>query len=281
MIEFEDYKNQQKKIEAMKSAIKKLREWGRIGNNEKFFKRALSIEKRLEKMELYDSPEANKELPLDFQFEQRSGKDVLSIKDLQISFGDKVIFKNVKFYIKYGEKVCLMGKNGSGKSTLVKALLGYIKINNGEIKIGCNVKIGYIPQEIKFDDDNETVLSVAKKNFFGTDTQLRVLLSKFLFYGESVFKRVGQLSGGEKVRLKLLDLIQQKANFLILDEPTNHIDIETKEMLEESLSEYNGTVLFISHDRYFINIVAKRVLNIENNIIKEYQGNYDYFREYR
>ena len=279
MAEFESYKNQQKQIEAMKAAIKKLREWGKIGDNERFFKRAACIEKRLEKIELLDRPQEKKELPLDFQINARSGKEVLVVKNLGLIAGDKLLFEDADFQIKYGEKVCLMGKNGSGKSTFIKALLGNIEVDSGEIKLGSNISIGYIPQEIKFEDENATILEVARKSFNGTETELRASLARFLFYNENVFKRVGTLSGGEKVRVKLFELIQKHANFLILDEPTNHIDIDTKEMLENALSEYKGTVLFVSHDRYFINKLAERTLIIENNKIDSYIGNYDDYKE--
>ena len=279
LVEFDEYKNQQKQIEAMKAAVKKLKEWGERGDNPRFFRRAACIERKLEKMELLDRPESKKQLPLGFEINGRSGKDVLVADDLGIIVGDKVILDGADLYLKYGEKVCLMGKNGSGKSTFVKAVLYGNNICQGEIKIGSNVSIGYIPQEIRFEDDNATILDTARNFYDGTETHLRASLSKFLFYGENVFKRVGKLSGGEKVRLKLFELIQKKANLLILDEPTNHIDIDTKEMLEEALSEYQGTLFFISHDRYFINKLAERVVNIEDEKFQQYLGNYDYFKE--
>lgn len=279
LAEFDEYKNQQKQIEAMKTAVKKLKEWGERGDNSRFFRRAACIERKLEKMEMIDRPESKKQLPLDFEIKGRSGKDVLVAEDLGIILGDKVIFDGANLYVKYGEKVCLMGKNGSGKSTFIKAVLNGDNICQGEVRIGSSVSIGYIPQEIKFDDDNATVLETARKFYEGTETHLRAALAKFLFYGENVFKRVGNLSGGEKVRLKLFELIQKKANLLILDEPTNHIDIDTKEMLEEALSEYQGTLFFVSHDRYFINKLAEKVINIEDESFHQYLGNYDYFKE--
>lgn len=279
LAEFDEYKNQQKQIEAMKTAVKKLKEWGERGDNPRFFRRAACIERKLEKMEMIDRPESKKQLPLDFEIKGRSGKDVLVAEDLGIILGDKVIFDGANLYVKYGEKVCLMGKNGSGKSTFIKAVLNGDNICQGEVRIGSSVSIGYIPQEIKFDDDNATVLETARKFYEGTETHLRAALAKFLFYGENVFKRVGNLSGGEKVRLKLFELIQKKANLLILDEPTNHIDIDTKEMLEEALSEYQGTLFFVSHDRYFINKLAEKVINIEDESFLQYLGNYDYFKE--
>ena len=279
LAEFEQYKNQQKKIEAMKETIKKLREWGSRGDNPRFFKRAHCIERRLEKMEVLEQPDKKKSLPLDFEILERSGKDVLTVEDLSISFGDRTILSHVNFHLQYGEKVCLMGKNGTGKSTLLKAILNSEYKKN--IILGSRIVIGYIPQEIHFDHEKETVLEVARHVFSGTETQLRASLAKFFFYGENVMKRVESLSGGEKVRLKLFELIQKKANLFILDEPTNHIDIDTKEMLEEALKEYQGTLFFVSHDRYFINTLAERVLNIEDQKIVSYLGNYDFYKEHR
>ena len=279
LAEFDEYKNQQKQIEAMKAAVKKLKEWGERGDNPRFFRRAACIERKLEKMTLLERPESKKQIPLDFAINGRSGKDVLVVNDLGIVIGDKVILDGADLFLKYGEKVCLMGRNGAGKSTFIKAVLYGDNICQGEIKIGSNVSIGYIPQEIRFEDENATILDTARKFYDGTETQLRASLAKFLFYGENVFKRVGKLSGGEKVRLKLFELIQHKANLLILDEPTNHIDIDTKEILEEALNEYSGTLLFVSHDRYFINKLAQRVINIENERFQQYLGNYDYFKE--
>lgn len=290
MAEFEEFKDQQKQIAAMKASIKKLQEFGRLAapGGESFFKRAASIQKRLDKIELLDKPEEKKELPLDFQIDRRSGKDVLSIEDVSAIIGDRILLDGAQMYLKIGDKSCLMGKNGTGKSTLIKMILNNITPEqyqcaaeqlDGEIKVGSNVVIGYLPQEIKFDDDSATILDTARKFYDGTETHLRASLAKFLFYGESVFKRVGSLSGGEKVRLKLFELIQKKANFLILDEPTNHIDIDTREMLEEALNEYNGTILFVSHDRYFIDKLANNTYEIEGEKIHKYIGNYSYLKE--
>lgn len=283
MAEFAEFKDQQKQIAAMKASIKKLQEFGRLASpgGESFFKRAASIQKRLDNLELLDKPEEKKELPLDFQIEGRSGKDVLSIEELSAIIGDKVLFDGANLYIRFGEKACLMGKNGSGKSTLIKMILciGDVEQLDGEIKIGSNVKIGYLPQEIKFDNENATILDTARKFYSGDETHLRASLAKFLFYSDNVFKRVGSLSGGEKVRLKLFELIQKKANFLILDEPTNHIDIDTREMLEEALNEYNGTILFVSHDRYFIDKVSQTTFEIEDEKITKYIGNYSDLKE--
>lgn len=278
--EFEQYKDQQKMIDAMKKKIKQLQEFGRLASpsGESFFKRAASIQKRLDKIELLNKPETAKEIPLNFQMTNRSGKQVLAVNDLNLSIDDKILLEQVSFDVLFKDRTCLMGKNGCGKSTLIKHI---IDLYNGEsndgndIKIGSNVLIGYIPQVIEFDDDTKTLLEVARETFNGTETQLRSSLAKFLFYGNDVFKRVNMLSGGEKVRLKLFELMQQNINFLIMDEPTNHIDITTREVLESALSEFQGTILFISHDRYFINEIAKKVLYVEDKNITEYLGNYD------
>ena len=281
--EFEQYKDQQKMVDAMKRKIKQLQEFGRKASpsGEAFFKRAASIQKRLDKIELLNKPETAKEIPLNFKMANRSGKQVLIVHDLNMSIDNKVLLKQVSFDILFKDRTCLMGKNGCGKSTLIKHIIDlYDKENYNEnnIKIGSNVLIGYIPQVIEFSDDNQTLLDVARRTFNGTETQLRSSLAKFLFYGNDVFKRVNMLSGGEKVRLKLFELIQQNINFLIMDEPTNHIDITTREVLESALNEFQGTILFISHDRYFINEIAKKILYVENNNIKKYLGNYDDYR---
>lgn len=279
MIEFENFKTQAKQIDAMKAKIKQLQEWGKLAhpNGEGFFKRAASIQKRLDKIEILEKPEEKKELPIDFKINNRSGKDVIVIENFNLSIADNNLINNINIKVNYQEKICLMGANGSGKSTLIKEILS----KNPELKVGSNVEIGYIPQEIIFDDNQETILSYARKISNKEESTLRSALHKFMFYGESVFKRVGNLSGGEKVRLKLFELIQKNANLLILDEPTNHIDIDTKEILEEALNDYTGTILFISHDRYFINKIANKVLYIENKEIKQYLGNYDFYKEHK
>ena len=279
LAEFEQYKDQQKMIEAMKRKIKQLQEFGKLAypGGESFFKRAASIQKRLDKMELLEKPETAKEIPLNFQMNDRSGKQVLMVRDFDLSVDDKDLLNQVSFDVVFKDRTCLMGKNGSGKSTLIKYIMNLYENeqDDNNIRIGSNVSIGYIPQTITFEDDNATILDTARKSYYGSETHLRASLAKFMFNGENVFKRVGTLSGGEKVRLKLFELMQKNVNLLIMDEPTNHIDITTQEVLEEALKEYPGTILFISHDRYFINEIAKKILYIENNGIKEYLGNYD------
>ncbi len=283
LAEFEQYKDQQKMIEAMKRKIKQLQEFGKLAypGGESFFKRAASIQKRLDKIELLDKPETAKEIPLNFQMTDRSGKQVLMVRDFDLIIADKDLLDQVSFDVAFKDRTCLMGKNGSGKSTLIKYIMNLYENeqDDSHVRIGSNVSIGYIPQTITFEDDNATILDVARKSYYGSETHLRASLAKFMFNGENVFKRVGTLSGGEKVRLKLFELMQKNVNLLIMDEPTNHIDITTQEVLEEALKEYPGTILFISHDRYFINEIAEKILYIEDKEIKEYLGNYDDYRE--
>ena len=278
LAQFENYKNQQKQIEKMKESILTLRKFGDLAGNEMFFKRAKNIEKRLEKMEIIDRVDLNKKsLDLKFNIKKRSGNDVLKLENVEKKFDQKVIFKDANLTLNYGEKAALIGKNGSGKSTLIKMILGQDTNFQGELKLGTSIKIGYISQNIIFEDNEKTVLDYVLEGNNWSETETRSKLAKYGFRQENAFKRIGKLSGGEKVRIILMKLIQKDINFLILDEPTNHIDIDTREILEEALKEYKGTALFVSHDRFFINAIANRVLNIENYKIKSCYGNYDDF----
>ena len=277
--QFEAYKDQQKKIKAMEKAIKQLRIWAAQGDNEKFFKRAESMQKRLDKVEKVDKPLINQpKIQLDFAETGRSGTDVISIKGLCKCFNAKEILKNLDLEIRYGECTALIGDNGSGKSTIIKTLLGEVYEYNGEVKLGSNTKIGYLPQNITFNNEELTVLETFREDIYILEGPARGLLAKFLFYGESVFKKVKNLSGGEKSRLKLCILIQNDINLLILDEPTNHLDIDSRENLEEALMEFSGTILFISHDRFFINKLASRICEIADKKIVNYNGNYEYYK---
>lgn len=280
--EFEKYKDQQKQIEEMKKTIKKLREWGQLGNNERFFKRAKCIEHRLEKIELINKPKVKNNIPITFNDNKRTGNDVLKINNLNLVIEDKILLDNVNFELTYGTRTCILGSNGSGKSTLIKYIIN--NYNNSKstdnIKIGTNVKIGYIEQEIKFKNEDIRVYDEARKYFNGEEYLLRSSLFKFMFYGDDIYKKLNKLSGGERVRLLLFCLIQQEINFLILDEPTNHIDIETKEVLEDALIDFKGTILFVSHDRYFINKIATSILEIKDKKIHNHIGNYDDYKNY-
>ena len=277
LAEFENYKNQQKMIKKMKESIKTLRKFGELAKNEMFFKRAKSIEKKLAKIEQLPQVDLEQKTLLNFKLniDSRSGKDVVIINNLNKNFESKNIFENANLQIHYGEKIALIGKNGTGKSTLLKIILNEDCEYTGEIKIGQSVNIGYIPQEINFEDDNQTILNFFEQFDNRNETEIRTSLAKYMFRGNDVFKKVSSLSGGEKVRLILAKLLKQNINFLILDEPTNHIDIETRELLEEAIKEYSGTVLFVSHDRYFINNLAERIVEVKEKRFFSYVGNYD------
>ena len=277
LAEFENYKNQQKMIKKMKESIKTLRKFGELAKNEMFFKRAKSIEKKLAKIEQLPQVDLEQKTLLNFKLniDSRSGKDVVIINNLNKNFESKNIFENANLQIHYGEKIALIGKNGTGKSTLLKIIMNEDCEYTGEIKIGQSVNIGYIPQEIKFEDDNQTILNFFEQFDNRNETEIRTSLAKYMFRGNDVFKKVSSLSGGEKVRLILAKLLKQNINFLILGEPTNHIDIETKELLEEAIKEYSGTVLFVSHDRYFINNLAERIVEVKEKRFFSYVGNYD------
>lgn len=267
LLEFEQYKTQQKKIDAMKASIKRYRDWGNQGDNEQFFRKAKELEKRLDKMTIIDKPQLEKKkLPINFTG-SRSSNEVVKAKGFGISFPGLTLFKNADFTLYYQEKIVLLGKNGSGKSSFIKALLQDITNYDGNLKIADNILIGYIPQEIHFNDDKQTILQVFCHECSCFEGQARNILAKYGFYKDLVFKHVGNLSGGQKVLLKLAILMQNEINFLILDEPTNHIDIETREILEESLFDYQGTLLFVSHDRYFIDKLANRRLEIKDQTI--------------
>ncbi|MCL2810576.1 MAG: ATP-binding cassette domain-containing protein [Clostridia bacterium] len=271
LLEFEQYKNQQKKVEAMRAAIKRFHDWGVQADNPKFHRKAKELEKRLEKMELIDKPQLEKpKIPIAFKGE-RTGREALKLKDLSLSIGDLRLLDSVSLTLFYQEKACLTGDNGTGKTTLFRALLGELPLPEGAVRFAPSAKVGYIPQETRFDDGQASILDVFRQACPCPEHIARSILAKYSFYADDVFKRVSALSGGEKVLLKLAILVRQEINFLLLDEPTNHIDIETREMLEEALLDFGGTILFVSHDRYFVQRVATRVLGIEARAIIERQ----------
>lgn len=272
MVKFQNYKNQQKEIKALKEAIERYKVWGAKSDNPMFFRRAKAIETRLEKMEVIEKPKTKSELRINLNVEDRTSNRVMVISNLDLKIGNKELLRNSHMEVYYKERVCLMGKNGAGKTTFIKNILNNTHDN---IKLGTNIKIGYIPQEIRFDNEDLTIYEHMRKIFVGSESELRSKLNQFYFTTDNIDKKVKNLSGGEKVRLKLLELILKNANFLILDEPTNHIDIDTREILEESLLAYDGTILFISHDRYFINKIATKIVMIENKEMITYNGNYD------
>jgi len=280
LLEFEKFKTQQKKVEAMKAAIKRFREWGAKGDNEKFFKKAKELEQRLEKLELLENPKLGRP-KLNLQFTgARTGSDVLVVEDFSLIVGDQLLFDEASVQIYVKEKVCMMGANGTGKTSFVMAAMGDNLDFDGKITLNPSAKIGYIPQEIRFEDEKELVLDAFRREYRCTEGEARNILAKYYFFSDDVFKRANTLSGGEKVLLKLAVLIQKEVNFLILDEPTNHIDIETREILEEALLDYKGTLLFISHDRYFINKVANKLIHTQDKKLISYNGNYAEYKRF-
>ena len=277
LLEFEQYKNQQKQVEAMRTAIKRFREWGERGDNPSMFKKAFNIEKRLERMELIDKPPSERKLPIHFEAGKRSGKRVLTINDLNFAYENFRVFNGANMEIIFREHVCLMGANGTGKSTLIKLMLNELPMQSGELKLAESANIGYIPQNVAFEDESATILTAFCSSAKVHEGEARHILARFFITRDDVHKKLHSLSGGERVILKLAMLMQSPVNFLILDEPTNHLDIDTKELLEESLTDYQGTLLFISHDRYFINRIATRVVHIHSKILHSTEGNFDDF----
>ena len=278
--EFQIYKVQQKKIEEMEKAIKKLKEWGKMANNPTFFRRAKAIESNMNRLKAVavEKPKEAKALPINFIATIRGSEFVVDVKNLNLTIGEKQLLVNTNCQILNKEKVAIVGDNGTGKSTFIKELL---KGENSAIKLGSNQQIGYLSQIIEFDDKKTSLLQYFIDETGFNDEISRSKLFKFQFYKQDLTKRVGNLSGGEKLRLKLAIMLQQNINFIILDEPTNHIDIETREVLEETLKDFKGTMLFVSHDRYFINKIATKVLEIHNKKIYTFNGDYDYYLETR
>ncbi len=276
---FEQFKEQQKKITKMEAAIKQLTQWAIQGGNEKMHKRAKAMQSALDRIVKIDRPTMDrKKMALELGVEARSGKDVLQLEEVSKKF-DRPLFNAINGLIRYNDKVCLVGENGVGKTTLLNLILGQEHQDDGLIKLGSQVKIGYLPQHVVFPDESLTIIDAYREEVPVTEGEARHKLAKFLFYGESVFKRCRDLSGGEKNRLRLAQLMAQETNFLIFDEPTNHLDIGSREVLEEVLQSYPGTILTISHDRFFINQIATAIWEIRDGKLYTYSGNYDDYRQ--
>lgn len=274
-----EYYNQQRDIKHQEEVIAKLKSF----NREKSIKRAESREKLLDKIEVIDKPVTEQET-MHFKLEpaKESGNDVLSVEGLSKAFGGNRLFDNVSFEIKKGEKVALIGNNGTGKTTILKIINHIIDADAGKVKLGANVEIGYYDQEHNVLHMDKTAFDEIGDAYPDmTNTQIRNMLACFLFTGDDVFKKISDLSGGERGRVSLAKLMLSNANFLILDEPTNHLDIMSKEILESALNRYTGTVLYVSHDRYFINKTAGRIIELSANTVTNYIGNYDYYLEKR
>jgi ATPase subunit of ABC transporter with duplicated ATPase domains len=279
-IAYRAYVNNQRKIEQMERQIERYRIWGAMRDSEKMYKRAKELEKRLEKMEILDKPTIDvAKMKLNTDGISRSGKIVLDVDGLSKSFQAKKLFKDLSFTLFYKDRLCIMGENGSGKTTLLKVVLGEIPPDEGKIKVGSNVSIGYLPQNVTFKDENLSILEHFSSIHKLTLSEARKELAKMLFIRDDVFKKINSLSGGEKSRLRLASLIFDKVNLLVLDEPTNHLDIDSREVLEDTLYNYDGTILFVSHDRYFVQRLATKMLIINKNNSKLYPVPYDDYLE--
>lgn len=271
------YMNQQREIKHQEEVIEKLKSF----NREKSIKRAESREKMLDKIEVIEKPsEVRTDMKLTLTPRILSGNDVLTVEHLAKSFDSHKLFTDVNFEIKRGEHVAIIGDNGSGKTTLLKILNGLVPADQGTFRLGSNVEIGYYDQEHHVLHSEKTLFEEISDDYpYLNNTQIRNVLAAFLFTGEDVFKRISDLSGGERGRVSLAKLVLSNANFLILDEPTNHLDIMSKEILEDALNGYEGTILYVSHDRYFINRTAHRILDLTEGQFVNYVGNYDYYLE--
>jgi ATP-binding cassette subfamily F protein 3 len=271
------YLSQQKEIKHQEEVIAKLRSF----NREKSIKRAESREKMLDKMERVEKPvELKADMNIHLIPRTVSGNDVLTVKGLSKAFGNNLLFENIDFEIRRGERVAIIGNNGTGKTTILKLLNGLIAADSGEIKLGAKVHIGYYDQEHQVLHMEKNLFEEIQDTYPNLDnTTVRNVLAAFLFTGDNVFKQVKELSGGERGRVSLAKLMLSEANFLILDEPTNHLDITSKEILEYALLNYTGTILYVSHDRYFINRTATRILDLRCKMLLNYIGNYDYYLE--
>ncbi|MCM3665284.1 ABC-F type ribosomal protection protein [Mesobacillus subterraneus] len=276
--EFQAYEEQQKKIKKMKEAIKRLRDWANRSNppSSAMHKRATNMERALARMEKLDRPILNrKKMNFELETGARSGKDVLVIKEVKKSFGGRELFERVNIQLQYQDRAAIVGENGSGKTTLLKFIQGELAPDEGEARLGSNVKIGYLSQHMELSSKAGTVLDAFRSEVVMNEGESRNVLAGFLFYGPAVFKKVSQLSGGERMRLRLAQLMHQDLNFLILDEPTNHLDIDSREVLEEALDGFEGTLLAVSHDRFFLNKLFDKIYWLESGELTEIEGDYN------
>lgn len=276
-MQLKEYLNQQREIKHQQEVITKLKQF----NREKSIKRAESREKMLDKLEVVDKPaEINDKMNIELNPSVISGNDVLSVSHLSKAFDDNTLFTDISFDIKRGERVALIGNNGTGKTTILKIINDILPADSGEIKLGSKVTIGYYDQEHHVLDPDKTLFDELQDAYPDlNNTQIRNTLAAFLFTNDDVFKYIRDLSGGERGRVSLAKLMLSNANFLILDEPTNHLDMVSKEILENALNSYTGTVLYVSHDRYFINTTATRIIELVGQTTVNYIGNYDYYIE--
>ncbi|MRG86303.1 ribosomal protection-like ABC-F family protein [Salinibacillus xinjiangensis] len=279
LAEFKAYQEQQKKIKKMREAIKRLRQWANQANppNEKLFKRAKHMERALERMEKLNKPLLDpKKMALSFQSEQRSGKDVVRLTDVHKEYGSNKVLEGLKLHIRFQDRLAIVGPNGSGKSTILRLIMETETPTSGKVEIGSQVQIGYLSQQPLQDAKPNTKLIDYFRSYIRvTEGQARQILARFMFYGYSVFRSIRQLSGGERMRLKLAIFMHQDLNLLILDEPTNHLDVESQEVLEDALAKFTGTVICVSHDRFFLNQCFPETAYLSKGKLHRFFGTYE------
>ena len=278
--QLEDYEQQKRKIDQLEAAAKRIHEWARNADSGAMHKRAFAIEKRIERMERIEKPAAIKKISVGFKENGHTSEDTVVFKDIYKAYGNRTLLSGIDLIIRRNDRIALIGANGCGKSTLIKILTGEEKPDRGCAKVGNSIKPAHLPQVVSFENSTATVLETVRYSLETNEERARKILAQFHFRGSDVQKTTGNLSGGEKSRLKLCLLMQQDINLLIMDEPTNHLDIQSREWIEEALSCYGGTILFVSHDRYFINKFTTRVWELKNGSITDFDGTYAEYCEW-
>ena len=281
MREFQDYEEQQKKIKKMKEAIKRLRLWANeaVPPNAAMHRRARNMERALERMEKVRKPLMDpKKMTLSFEAAPRSGKEVVVMENVSKSFGEKVLLQEADFNVYWKDRIAIVGRNGTGKSTILKLLRGELAVDQGVARLGSNVRVGFLSQHFEITNPKARLIDVFREEVSMFEGEARHVLARFMFYGPDVFKRLGDLSGGERMRLRLAQLMHQDVNLLMLDEPTNHLDIDSREVLEEALEDFQGTILAVSHDRYFLNKLFPRTAWLDAGELTTFEGSYEWAR---
>jgi ATP-binding cassette, subfamily F, member 3 len=272
------YEAEQKKIEQLEAAAKRMHEWAKMADNPALHRQAFSIEKRVERLAKTEKPPVVKGMENRFVESAFSGQAVIMTQRVSKAYNQKIVLHGCDLSVRKGERVAVFGDNGSGKSTFLKILIGEITPDSGLVKVGTSIRYGYLPQVVSFQEPAATVLELLRKELRESEYQVRRCLAKFNFRNEDIFKTVGKLSGGEKTRLKLCLLMQRELNLLLLDEPTNHLDIASRQWLEEALTQFQGTMLFVSHDRYFVNRFATRIIELNQGLIDDFSGDYECYK---
>ena len=277
--QLERYERQQKEIKRLEEAAKRMHDWAQRADNESMHKRAFNIEKRIERIEKIDKPKKEQTISTRFSEKDSGSKDVIDIQGLSKRYGQKVVLDGLNMQVQRDDRVAILGANGSGKSTLLNIIAGEEEPDTGVVKIGPSIRFAYLPQIVNYAEPQRSVLETVMQTLGLPEGMARNLLAKYKFPKDNVFKTVGNLSGGEKSRLQLCLMMENDVSMLLLDEPTNHLDIDSREWLESALEDFGGVLVFVSHDRYFINKFGNRVVELVNGRIREYGGNYEYYKE--